>query len=464
MKIPKLAIKISFFVLIILAAFTYFPIKKAKEQKPYNFILISFDGLQAKHLREYGYAMDTTPNLDKFLDRSYLFLNTVSPAPWTVPSHMSIMTSMYPSEHKVVNKFSAFDEKTKKGETANLAKLSPTAVTLAQILKNNGYVTAGFTGDAGVKGIYGFNMGFDTYFDQETFGGFDQSMPKALDWLSKNKDKRFFLFLHGYDVHGQHAPIGGFDYRYVQKPYNGRFTGSTKEQGALREEGLKNGTLNLSAEDKNFWRAIYDEKINRADDEFKDFLSRIENMGLLNNTILVLFSDHGTEFFEHGRVDHGHTLYNELLGVLFAIHLPGQTNGKKINSLVSTIDIMPTVLSILNIKNPVPQQTRGVDLTPSFTGKDVSRNIFSETDYRLYTHKRSMQTSDGWKFILTMNGPEKELYDLKNDPNEQVNLVDKEPKVAYELEQDIYKHLKDMNADYDNWLLGCSPVYADQCQ
>ncbi|MBI3379909.1 sulfatase-like hydrolase/transferase, partial [Candidatus Gottesmanbacteria bacterium] len=230
-------------------------------------ILISFDGLQAKYLHEYGYPLSTTPNLDGFLDKSYLFLKAKSAAPWTVPSHMSVMTSMYPSEHKVVNKFTQYDSETKKGVTSNLNKLTPNAITLAQVLKQNGYTTGGFTGDAGVTGIFGFNQGFDTYFDKQTFGGFDQSVPRALEWLKKNKDKRFFMFLHGYDVHGQHAPVGGFDYRYVEKPYKGKYTGSPKEQGTLREEGLKNGVLNLSAEDIKFWRAVYDEKINRVDTE-----------------------------------------------------------------------------------------------------------------------------------------------------------------------------------------------------
>lgn len=429
-----------------------------------NVILIAFDGLQAKHLHEYGYTLNTTPNLDQFIDSSYLFLNTVSPAPWTVPTFISIFTSMYPSEHKIVNKFSEFDQTTKKGIISNLKVLAPSALTLAEILKQNGYVTGGFTGDAGVGKQFGAGQGFDTYFDKEMFGGFDLSIPQALAWLQNNKNKKFFLFLHGYDVHGQHAPAGGFDYRYVEKPYTGIYTGSKEEQAKLREKGLSNGALALSDTDVKFWRAVYDEKINRADLEFKAFMDEIKAMGLYDNTLFVVFSDHGTEFYEHKRFDHGHTLYGELVDVLFAMKVPGQKDGKKINSLVSTLDIMPTVLSLLHIKNPVPEQIKGSDLTPAFDGRDVSRLIYFETDYRLYTHKRGVQTPDGWKFILTMNGLEKELYDLKNDPSEQTNLVDTEAKKAYELEQILYKHLKDMNAVDGPWPLGCSPAYADQCQ
>lgn len=437
--------------------------KEMAKPKNYNVIFFVFDGLQAKHLKTYGYNRDLTPNLDKFLSSSYLFKNSISPSSWTVPSHMSIFTSMYPSEHKVTNKFSEFDQNTQKGVVANLKKLTPSALTITEILKQNGYTTGGFTGDAGVGRQFGFGQGFDEYYDSEVFGGLDGSIPRALDWLKKNREKKFFLFVHGYDVHGQHAPKEGFDYRFVEKGYKGLYTGSPKEQGALREEGLKNGALKLSDEDVKFWRAVYDEKINRADMEFKNFFDEVKKMGVLENTLVVVFSDHGTEFMEHDKFDHGHTLYTELTNVLFSLHLPGQKEGKTIDSLVSTIDVLPTVLKILNLKNPVPEQTKGMDLTKSFFGEDVSRNIFTETDYRLYTHKRAVQRPDGMKFILTVNEGFKELYDLKKDPGEKNNLAEKEQKTAYEMEQMLYGHMKDMGAS-GPFELGCAPVYGDQCK
>lgn len=456
---------IFFFIItiIIVVGIVSFRSLEQKQNKK-NVILIAIDGLQAKHLNKYGYSLKTTPYLDEFFDRSYLFKNTVSPAPWTVPTYISIFTSMYPSEHKVTNKFSEYNLVTKKGIISNLKNLSPSVITLAEILKQNGYVTGGFTGDAGVGRQFGASQGFDEYFDKDVFGGFDLSIPKALVWLKSNKDKRFFLFLHGYDVHGQHQPVEGFDYRYVEKPYSGKYTGSVSEQSSLREEGLSKGFLALNDGDVNFWRAIYDEKISRVDLELKNFLDEIKTMGLYKNSLIVIFSDHGTEFYEHKRLDHGHTLYGELIDVLLAIKIPGQNEGKQINSLVSTLDITPTILSILNLKNLAQKQIKGIDLSSSFDGQDISRPIFFETDYRLYTHKRGVQTPDGWKFILTMNGLGRELYNLNIDPGEQKNFVDTETKKAYEMEQILYKHLKDMNAADGPWLLGCSPVYAGQCQ
>jgi len=451
-------------ILIVLALLAIYHFVFIKNLKDTNVILIAFDGLQAKHLSAYGYSLNTTPNLDKFINKSYLFTKTVSPAPWTVPSFISIFTSMYPSEHKVVNKFVEYDKANNKIVQSNLKQLTPDAVTLAEVFQKNDYLTAAFTGDAGVSAAFGNGQGFDVFYDAKTFGGFETSMSLALNWLKQNKDKKFFLFVHGYDVHGQYAPPEGFDYRYVEQPYKGKYIGSVKEQAQLREAGLA-GDLILSDEDIQFWRAIYDEKINRADEKFGEFMTQLNEMNLDKNTLIIVFSDHGTEFYEHKKFDHGHTLYNELLDVLFAIHLPDQKVGKKINSLVSTLDIFPTILKLVGIKNPVPNQTKGLDLTPSFSGKDVSWDIYSETDYRLYTHKRSVETKDGWKFILTMNGPQRELYNLNTDSDEQINLIDQESKRAYELEQLIYSHLKQMGVDpLGPWPLGCLPAYGDQCQ
>ncbi|KKQ49720.1 MAG: hypothetical protein US68_C0011G0027 [Candidatus Shapirobacteria bacterium GW2011_GWE1_38_10] len=421
--------------------------------------------MQAKHLNSYGYTLNTTPNLDAFLSQSTLFTKTISPSSWTVPTHMSIFTSMYPSEHKVINKFSDYDMKTKKGVIANLKKLSPDAVTLAEVLKNEGYATGGFTGDAGVGPQFGFDQGFDTYFETETFGGMDGSVPKAIEWLTQNKDKPFFLFLHGYDVHGQHEPKDGFDYRYVNKPYTGKYTGSKVEQGKLREEALANGgMLKMSDEDVAFWRAIYDEKINKMDLEFKSFMDQIKEMDILDNTVVMIISDHGTEFFEHKSIDHGATLYGELVNVLFAIRQPRQEEGRKVDQLVSTFDIMPTALDLLGINNPVPQQTKGANIVPALKGENVAHDIYIETDYRLYTFKRSLQTPDNWKLILTLDSGKKELYNLNDDPNELKNLIEENPEKGFELEQKLLTHIEATSGQRNASQLGCSPVYGDQCK
>jgi membrane-anchored protein YejM (alkaline phosphatase superfamily) len=333
-------------------------------------------------------------------------------------------------------------------------------------LKKNGYITGGFTGDAGVSGVFGYNQGFDVYIDKVKFGDMEQSVPKALEWLAENKGKKFFLFLHGYDSHGQSEPAEGFDYRYVDPNYRGKYTGSKEEQEALREEGLANGHLHLQNDDVTFWRAIYDEKINRTDERFKRFLKGMEKLGLMDNTLFVLTSDHGTEFYEHKRFDHGFSLYGELLNVPLIFKLPNQSAGKIIKEYVGTIDIMPTILDLLDVEvsKKVQQQMRGTSLVPAMQGEPVTRDVFAETNYRLFTYKRAVITQDGWKFIYTLESKDKELYNLKNDPQELKNVVDEQPRVSYELEAKLFAHYKALGHDLtkEKWVTGLSPVYASQ--
>jgi arylsulfatase A-like enzyme len=463
--------KYIFFILIpiaILISFSFYNniSQKNFKYKDYNVVFVSFDALQAAHVHSLGYPLEITPTIDMMAENGYSFKQAISASSWTVPASMTWFTGVYPSQHKVVNKFTVYTNDSQ--VVSNLKKLSPEIVTLAEILKQSGYATGGFTGDSGVNGVFGFNQGFDTYFDNTSiFSGFDTSMPRALEWIKQNKDKKFFLFLHGYDVHGQYEPSGGFDYRFVDFAYNGPYNGSKVQQASLREERLQKGYLNLTNDDVRFWRAIYDEKINRADGKFAMFLDEFKKLGIMDKTIFIITSDHGTEFYEHEGIDHGFTLYDELIHVPLIIVLPNQEKGAVIDNQVRSLDLMPTILDLLGIpvNKTIKNQMQGVSLVPFMKGEKLNLDAYSETDYRLYTFKRSLRTSDGWKFILTLENKNKELYNLANDPGETKNLVDVNPAKAYELEQKLLKHLILLNQTiYEEWETGCSPVYPSQCQ
>jgi arylsulfatase A-like enzyme len=436
--------------------------------KDYNIVFVSFDALQAAHVGSLGYNKNITPTIDAMSKQGFSFTNAISVASWTVPASMTWFTGVYPSEHRLTNKFSVFNPPNN-NVISNLKKLSPELVTLAEVLKQNGYATGGFTGNAGVNGFFGYSQGFDEYFfEKGKFGSMSVSIPKGLEWLQKNKEKKFFMFLHGYDMHGQNEPEGGFDYRFVDKGYDKKFTGAPKEQEALREEGLEKGSVTLRDEDVNFWRAIYDEKIQRTDARFKKFLEEFEKMGLMDKTIFVLTSDHGTEFHEHKHFDHGFSLYDELIHVPLIIKLPKQKAGKIIKDQISSIDVMPTILDLLDVKMPAnaAKQLRGFSLVSGFKGKPVAKDVFFETDYRQYTYKRGIQTKEGWKLIYTLEDKSRELYNLKNDPHETKNLVDQEPRRAYELEQRIFAHFKSIGHDLNakQWIPGLNPVYDSQAK
>ena len=418
----------------------------------YNVIFVSFDALQAAHVGCLGYSRKVTPTIDKFANEGFLFKNAVSQSSWTVPATMSYFTSLYPSQHKLINKYSTYTDKEK--VLSNLKKLSADTLTLAEVLKQNGYVTGGFTGDAGVGARFGFAQGFDEYFEGPKFGGMDKSIPAALDWLKKNHTKKFFVFLHGYDVHGQFDPPGGFRRIFVNPPYNGPLKGGKEEQAAIREEGLEKGPVPLTDEDVRFWRALYDEKIKDVDDRFRIFTEELKKMGALDKTIVILFSDHGTEFYEHKRFDHGFSLYEELIHVPLIIWLPTVKGGVNISDQVRAIDVMPTLLDLLGIKSSekVKKQMQGVSLIPLMLGEHMNLTAYSETDYRFYAHRRSIRTSEGLKFIYSMDTETRELYDLNKDPGELDNLIEKDKRTAYELEQKLFSWLKSMGQDENYYI------------
>lgn len=432
--------------------------------RDYNLVFVSFDALQAAHVGALGNPRNVTPTIDSIAEQGYSFSQVYSVASWTVPASMTWFTGVYPSEHRMTNKFALYTSTVQK--PANLKELSPHLVTLAEVLKRDGYATGGFTGNAGVSGGFGYQQGFDTYyFEPGKFGGFDRSIPKALEWLAANRQNKFFLFLHGYDCHGQNTPADGFDYRYVDQDYDRRYTGSEIEQETLREEGLENGQLTLREADVRFWRAVYDEKINRTDTRFQEFLAEFDKLGLSDKTLFVLTSDHGTELYEHRRLDHGFTLYDEQIHVPLIVKIPGQSTGRKISDRVSSIDLMPTILDLLDINaQDAKQQLRGTSLVPAMRGTPAQRNCFSETDYREYTYKRSIIRPDGRKLIVTLESKSRELYDLNTDPGELHDLAASEPKLAEDLQSQLFAHFQSIGCDltHRRWAIGLNPVYQSQ--
>jgi len=433
--------------------------------RDHNVVLVSFDALQAAHVGHLGNPRDVTPTLDAASRDGFTFSKATSVSSWTVPASMTWFTGVYPSEHRMTNKFAIWKPPVQK--LANLRELSPDLLTLAEILKADGYATGGFTGNAGVSGGFGYEQGFDEYYyPAGVFGGLDESIPRALEWVKARRGQKFFLFLHGYDVHGQSVPHGGLDYRFVPRGYDRRYRGTEPEQEALREEGLQKGQLTLRPEDVAFWRAVYDEKIQRADVHFKEFLAAFDALGLRGKTLFVLTSDHGTEFYEHRRFDHGFSLYQELLHVPLVIQLPGQRGGKVVGDYVGSVDVMPTVLDLLSVpvSDKAKGQMRGASLVSAMQGTPPGRDVFSETDYRQYTYKRSVVTPDGWKLIYTLESKTRELYNLRSDPKETHDLAGVEKARADELERKVFDHFKAIGHDLTarKWEVGLNPVYPSQ--
>ncbi|MBM4392756.1 MAG: sulfatase [Deltaproteobacteria bacterium] len=400
-----------------------------------NVVLVSLDALRFDRTGASGNADGLTPNLDRFADEAVVFHDATAAAPWTVPSHMAVWTARWPSIHGVTNKLKLLSQ-----DQMVDAALSPGIETFPDHLVRAGLVAAAFTGGAGVKASFGYGRGFDTYLDDRPFAGMDYSLPPALDWLGKNRDRRFFLFLHGYDVHGQH-PLLGLTPRDAVPDYQGTLDGSIEEQARLRELGLaaiqKPGddadlTGTLSAEDARFLLAVYDRKVRQMDQHFGTFVAQLRALDLLDRSIIVVFSDHGEEFMEHKYIDHGATLCQHQLHVPLMIRFPGYARRHDVKTPVRTIDIFPTIFDALDLAGP--SGVDGRSLLPLLRGQPLDLPVYAETDYRLFVHRR-MARADTRKLLLDLEDGQRELFDLAADPGETRDLSSSEARAAYELEQ-----------------------------
>lgn len=415
-----------------------------------NVILISMDALRYDRTGFGGNKDGLTPNLDAFAEEAVVFHRATSAASWTLPSHMSMWTARWPTVHGITNKL-----KLMSADQMAETTLSAGIETWPNQLVRRGMVAAGFTGGAGVQGKYGFSRGFETYVDDRPFAGLDYSAPKALEWLRANQGKRFFLFLHGYDSHGQY-PLPEGEIKGIA--YTGALNGGIVEQAELREKGLEaienpgdEASLSgvLSPADAAFLEDIYDLKVRDADQRLGSFLAQIRAMGLMDNTVIAVVSDHGDEFMEHGQIDHGQSLYEELTHVVMMVRFPGYARRHDVADIVRTVDLFPTLFDALGI--PGPEGADGKSLLPLLRGQPEAGPAFSETDYRLYVHQRMIRDGD-WKLILDLQDGQRKLYNLATDPGEKNDVSSAEPRRTYEMEQALRTWMNQVGSNPQDYL------------
>lgn len=383
--------------------------------KPYNVILISIDTLRADHLAGYGYHRDTAPNIERFAGKAVLFENAYSQSPWTTPSHATMFTSLYP---KVLNI----------GHWPNPGGISPNAYTLAECLRDEGYRTSGYL-EAGMVAVkFGFNQGFKPY--RQGFKHIHESVPVCLDWIRENRTERFFVFLHTYDVHRYNPP----------EEFSGLFDEGLKsdiEKGiplARQLQVLKNHDFleQLGDDDRDKIVAIYDESIRYVDHWLGVFFDALAEAGLEENTIVVLTSDHGEEFWEHEHTGHGYTNFEEMLHVPLIIRHPDIEPGRR-SAMVGLIDLAPTVADMVGAR--IRSDWQGQSFYPLLSDASSAgvRFTFAEAG-----HIDRQSALDGrWKLVRThrskarKTGPlfKDRLYDLERDPSESRDAAEEHPDV-----------------------------------
>jgi arylsulfatase A-like enzyme len=378
-----------------------------KHDRP-NVLFISVDSLRDDHLGCYGYHRNTSPNIDKFAKESIVFKNTICQAPWTKPSVGSMLTSLYPAVHGA-------DSQGEHGEnfgaaqiSQNVSVLNKSAVTIAEILRDNGYATAGFTGGGYTHSFFGFSKGFDTYHDNA--GGIKTVNFEIFDWLKKNTGKPFFIFTHFFDVH----------YPFTVIPPYGNMFGTYKSNVNVDRQfeiDVNSGKRKLNKEDINRLVSLYDGGIFYTDRQLGLLFDMLKKMGCYDNTIIILTSDHGEGFMEHDLIAHADIMYNEVMRIPLIIRWPELGNDVSVNNQVRSIDIMPTILDFVGIEPP--SRIHGVSLHPMIGGEAKDNLIaFSETERRGF-QKAVMDGKD--KLLYNCTSKKEEFFNLSKDPGEKFN-------------------------------------------
>jgi hypothetical protein len=296
-----------------------------------NVILLSVDTLRADHLRSYGYRHDTAPFIDaRLARRGVVFESLTAASPVTAPSHMTMFTALQPITH---------------GVTHGLKSLSPALRTLPELLRAQRIETAAFTENGWVGTRQGFGRGFNVFSENKSpnimmpMGEVDVTFAQAKRWLAWNRDKRFFLFLHTYQVHEPYAPPKGYADLF------------SRQDG---QEVNESSPLYLRR------RADYDREIRFVDDELRSLFSELERLRIDGDTVFVLTADHGEEFKEHGLFSHGRHLYEEAVRVPLIFQGPGIPEGRRVETPVAHVHLMPTILEVFAAEAPPGQTTRSL--------------------------------------------------------------------------------------------------------
>jgi arylsulfatase A-like enzyme len=427
-----------------------FSLRKESAVPKLNLVVIVLDTLRPDHLGAYGYQRPTSPNLDAWAAKSAVFLNAQSAAPWTAPSLISLMTSLYPSVHGIAS----YPEP---------GQMNERVLTLAEVLKSHGYWTGAFTEGGYAKSQFGLGQGFDffpsnagdtTELHHEVLSQSSRlraNLDRTLDWLDEFQDEPFFLFFHTYEVHGPSDPPD--EYMKMFRPdwdkaaeharlevvraqwRDGRKidadglrlllahvghcdVGADLDLSGLAAKRRELGVSTTEPEHMQFWRDLYDAELRYTDTELQRLLDRLQSPELRANTVVIFVSDHGESFGEHGVAGHGQVLFEENLRVLLMISAP-ELAARRINDLVRSIDVMPTALELLGLSAD-SLHLQGRSLAPLLHGQALAEApSFSHGLLRRGREGELWSVRDQrWRWLWDEKLGSGKLFDLAEDPAE----------------------------------------------
>jgi arylsulfatase A-like enzyme len=431
--------------------------------RPEVILLVSIDTLRADHLGAYGHERFTSPVLDGLAAEGALFLDASSTAPWTLPAHASMLTGLTPRSHGAVTASAGLTEGTR---------------TLAGLLGDAGWHTAAVVNSTWLKReSFGATREFEDYEWVAEIG--TKRTPttwvtdRAIEWLRDRGDRPLFVFAHYYDVHSDYASLPEYERLFVT-PYEGDADGTAWQllraniEPAYIEHcrddfdpevctlGHVGNTLvvdgnterkRFDADDLRHLQELYDAGIRQLDTELGRLIGFLREQELLDRTLLVVTSDHGEEFGEHGRMDHYLTQYQEVLHVPLIVRGPGVPAGVRIGTPVSIVDIAPTLLAQAGISPPAAME--GHDLSPLWRGEPAEaaaeRFIYGQASgglgwtpviegiFPIFESVRQGR----FKLVHEINTDDYALYDLERDPGERVDVADAAPEIARRLRTEL---------------------------
>jgi len=378
----------------------------ARAARP-SMVLVVLDALRADHLGCYGYGRETSPRLDRWSDKGLLWEQCVSTSSWTMPAFASLMTGLWPCRHKVVR-------------YPNPPSFEPDSAVLPAVLKQAGYFTMAVTGGGYVSRLLG---GIRGHFDILDSPGrrLEDTLPVALRYVEALGRSPFFLLLHGFNCHRPYEPA----------PCDDRFLPQYAGDFDVARLGMPGGSVPKREADIRRIVAAYDGEVRGVDRMIGMFLDRLKRLGVLANCLVIITSDHGEEFGEHGGFDHVSTLYDEVLHVPLIVLGPNVPAGRS-DALASLADVFPSTLTWLGLPRP---ECDGLSLLERREG----RMVLAETGYRgeylarigptdraLKPIRRTLLRAgrtQRYKIILDHRDEPLECYDLAKDPSEKHSIV-----------------------------------------
>jgi arylsulfatase A-like enzyme len=390
-----------------------------------NLVLVLIDTLRADKLSFHNrHSRVRADTLEQLARESMVFERALAPENWTKPSIASLLSGLYPDTHRT---------------QGDRDKLPGSVVTAPKHFRSLGFETAGFVANGYVSAKFGFRDGWDTwtnYVREHKANRAQFVMDDAVAWLDgRSGDKPFFLYVHTIDPHVPYIPPRKYWTLYDSGPYRGPVqpTGTAKLLGRV-----KAGAVKLNARDRVRLEALYDGEITYHDDQLVRLVAALDRHGLLDDTLLVVTSDHGEEFFEHGSVGHGHSLHEELLHVPLLFRLPGAEEAEKparATAEVSLTDVLPTACDILGVE--CPAEVEGRPLTGLLEGDADPR--YPGASHALFLNGQRAVRMGRFKAIYKGLGAA--LYDLERDPIETADASAERPVTLATLRDSLGSHL-----------------------